>query len=684
MNHLRKIILLITTFILLITAITLVGCKKQDSGEDPSGNVGKKIICKASDFDHVRDQWYGETSLVGSEAEAVHTTDLVVGEKYYFVYTFELIYEGDGVSDSTALEYNPRFMMKTWSGLYEGDEAVTIHNGEVVLDGDVYATFDAESGELNYSKDTTASDVKAYIAIPFTPNKAGMLYVESIVSGYAQYFQALKDVEPRVCANIMESASELEQSPEVTISNLSYGLVGQEAYESGRLDGETDLASISEMSRGRNYVVVDFDVISQSDAVGEVYCGIYMHEGNWEDVTLEQANTAKISEVTLTGGKIFDFSYKTTPNGTKKIRTVLSFTALDICTVDFEFFVYSDNTRVSGTLYDNDSFADGDVSKLKFRVDSASHKSYVTGYETMTGNVVIPGYYQDYPVWGVDEGAFADCTALKLLRLNLTEQIAYRAFENCTSLSSVDFGSKLEAISSRAFAGCLALNSVEIPANVRSIDPGAFAECTGLEEASFENPYTWVVPHRNPVVLAMTHPPRNAQYLTKDYVDWNISFFPAMNVENVRIGLIDEDTYQSGDYDDKIVYSWDGTMRAGQKSYWILDFDYEFLCAAAEDFSWSLYFGTTLHYTISLKEIIGADLEFYEASNDMANDGKGMHAFYLDYGEKMNEPGHIRLIFEVIPKIGNRRITLTFGGGTYINGYDEEVILSEMDVSVRN
>ena len=91
----------------------------------------------------------------------------------------------------------------------------------------------------------------------------------------------------------------------------------------------------------------------------------------------------------------------------------------------------------------------------------------------------------------------------------------------------------------------------------------------------------------------------------------------------------------------------------------------------------------TLNYTFKLVETVGDDLGYRETTWDI---DKGMHVVYMDYGEKMEETSHVRLIFEVVPVTGNRNMTLTFGGGTYVKySYGssmETATLKEMYVSV--
>ena len=68
-------------------------------------------------------------------------------------------------------------------------------------------------------------------------------------------------------------------------------------------------------------------------------------------------------------------------------------------------------------------------------------------------------------------------------------------FYGCTSLSSVNLPSGLEAIGARAFEGCISLTEILVPASVKSIGLGAFDQREleiRLEIAEEDKPDGWV------------------------------------------------------------------------------------------------------------------------------------------------------------------------------------------------
>lgn len=135
---------------------------------------------------------------------------------------------------------------------------------------------------------------------------------------------------------------------------------------------------------------------------------------------------------------------------------------------------------------------------------------YVTGYHGTDVNVVIPDTYNDVPVTGIAEEAFAESDIQTVEvggNVEIIEQAAfYRAsllrevhlpaslrilsegsvvkgaFSQCVSLETVTFEKdcKLEEIGASAFAWCENLKKIDIPSNVREIGESAFFHCDSL------------------------------------------------------------------------------------------------------------------------------------------------------------------------------------------------------------
>ncbi|MBR5415650.1 MAG: leucine-rich repeat domain-containing protein [Thermoguttaceae bacterium] len=83
----------------------------------------------------------------------------------------------------------------------------------------------------------------------------------------------------------------------------------------------------------------------------------------------------------------------------------------------------------------------------------------------------------------IGDGAFEDCTSLTSVDIpDSVTEIGNNAFEDCTSLTSVEIPDSVEEIGDYAFWDCTSLTSANIPNSVTKIGEGAFGGCTSLTE----------------------------------------------------------------------------------------------------------------------------------------------------------------------------------------------------------
>lgn len=76
---------------------------------------------------------------------------------------------------------------------------------------------------------------------------------------------------------------------------------------------------------------------------------------------------------------------------------------------------------------------------------------------------------------------FARCGATRLVIGDVVKVIPYELFYMANNLATIDWGDSVEEIAERAFAECSALTIVEIPASVTKIGVSAFYKTTGTE-----------------------------------------------------------------------------------------------------------------------------------------------------------------------------------------------------------
>ena len=124
--------------------------------------------------------------------------------------------------------------------------------------------------------------------------------------------------------------------------------------------------------------------------------------------------------------------------------------------------------------------------------------------ETVSGSITIPDIIEGYPVTCISKKAFENCTSITSVDIpDSIEVIADSAFQNCTalnfvslpdalfgdyvfagctSLTNVDFRSKdyCSWITTGTFYGCSALKTISLPATKHICDK-AFYGCTNLE-----------------------------------------------------------------------------------------------------------------------------------------------------------------------------------------------------------
>ena len=97
----------------------------------------------------------------------------------------------------------------------------------------------------------------------------------------------------------------------------------------------------------------------------------------------------------------------------------------------------------------------------------------------------------DRIVTEIGEKAFNECTSLTSVTIpNGVTEIGRMAFMKCTSLTSVTIGDGVTSIGYSAFYDCTSLTSVTIPDSVTSIGSFAFYDCTSLTSVTIPDSVT--------------------------------------------------------------------------------------------------------------------------------------------------------------------------------------------------
>ena len=123
-------------------------------------------------------------------------------------------------------------------------------------------------------------------------------------------------------------------------------------------------------------------------------------------------------------------------------------------------------------------------------LDTDTKKASLTSHpQKYSGDVVIPESitYENvvYTVVQIGWRAFQNCTGLTSVSIPNSVTVIYEdAFKGCSGLKSIEIPNSVTTIGNSAFNGCTGLTSVTIPASVTNFGDNIFGGCTGLASAT--------------------------------------------------------------------------------------------------------------------------------------------------------------------------------------------------------
>ena len=143
--------------------------------------------------------------------------------------------------------------------------------------------------------------------------------------------------------------------------------------------------------------------------------------------------------------------------------------------------------ETAGSWKDN-AYTDNQGIVYEWNENSITVTGTILGFQG--GEITIPATIKkgmiSYPVTGVGDRAFRDCTALKTVTFSGNiDSIGVEAFSHCNDLENVTFPGNVGSIGSTAFVNCTALENVTFSGDVGSIGTDAFGQCSTLDTVTF-------------------------------------------------------------------------------------------------------------------------------------------------------------------------------------------------------
>ena len=113
-------------------------------------------------------------------------------------------------------------------------------------------------------------------------------------------------------------------------------------------------------------------------------------------------------------------------------------------------------------------------------------EAYITSYNGIDEQVVIPETLGDAPVAGIGSFAFEEASLKELVLPHSLRFLGDGAFFACASLEKVTFGEGLTHIGEAAFADCVSLGEILLPKSLATMGSEVFSGCNGLASLAVE------------------------------------------------------------------------------------------------------------------------------------------------------------------------------------------------------
>ena len=163
------------------------------------------------------------------------------------------------------------------------------------------------------------------------------------------------------------------------------------------------------------------------------------------------------------------------------------------CTADNGKYVSPSNTKYGevSNIGENGEYSYYDTKTgLNYNSDY-DNTAEITGYTGNPVNLIIPSVINGHRITSIGWRAFRDCSSLTSITIpNSVTSIGDYAFAGCSSLTSITIPNSITSIGGGAFEDCSSLTSITIPNSVKSIGDYAFRGCSSLKSVTIGNSVT--------------------------------------------------------------------------------------------------------------------------------------------------------------------------------------------------
>lgn len=349
-------------------------------------------------------------------------------------------------------------------GLEIGEaEGIGSFDAELDMTGSADERLQVSSAYAGYDNPHNIMQGAIIIPISFAEGSLGTLYVELSIEG-----EDMVNPQRETTETVQVGVDNAKAS--ANIYGVSVGYLKQGDYNNGKYEQSAIQASPTFTSGEACYMVLDlsFRAVGENDGSGSINVLTYMPDRGAMSVTIEEAPTGKVHEVTQNNvTSIYaSFAVPPEPKESKVVRMLIRLLPISGGVVDLDiYFTGGVGTALEGQTHVALSLQTG-TPALNYTLNEDKKGYTVTGLaDAALTTVNIPDVLGDgLPVTGIAPGLFQGNTTIREVVVGGIAVLEEYTFCDCTALESVTIGKGVLEIQDNAFVGCNAITSIRFNA----------------------------------------------------------------------------------------------------------------------------------------------------------------------------------------------------------------------------